>query len=129
MGDRIARHLALRTMVDFASQMLDAVAYAHPKRVMHCDLKPENCILFRENRLRLADFGIAKVALRTIPASGSGTIGSVPIRPWASRRCSRTCSRWAWFSTACSRVAFRNGRIAGRLPGMTGFSVACTPSW
>lgn len=77
LDDRLGRRLAPRTMVDFSMQMLSAVAYAHSKRIMHCDIKPENFILFAENRLRLADFGIAKVALRTVPASGSGTVGYV----------------------------------------------------
>ncbi len=77
LEDRLARRLAPRTMVDFCMQMLSAVAHAHSKRIMHCDIKPENFILFPENRLRLADFGIAKVAQRTIPASGSGTVGYI----------------------------------------------------
>ena len=46
----------------FARQMIDAVAYAHRHRIIHCDIKPENFILFTENRLRLTDFGIAKIA-------------------------------------------------------------------
>jgi serine/threonine-protein kinase len=77
LADRLSRRLAARTMVDLAVQMLEAVAYAHRKRIMHCDIKPENFILFPENRVRLADFGVAKVALRTLTASGSGTIGYV----------------------------------------------------
>jgi hypothetical protein len=43
--------------------------------VIHCDIKPDNMILFSDGRLMLTDFGIAKIALRTIHASGSGTIG------------------------------------------------------
>jgi serine/threonine-protein kinase len=77
LGDRLARRLSARTMVDFASQMLEALACAHRKRIMHCDIKPDNFIVFPENRLRLADFGIAKVALRTLAASGSGTVGYI----------------------------------------------------
>ena len=36
---------------------------------------PENMILFSDGRLRLSDFGIAKVAQRTIRGSGTGTVG------------------------------------------------------
>jgi len=77
LGDRLGKRMSIRTIVELADQMLDAVAFAHRKRVMHCDLKPENFILFPGNRVRLADFGIAKVAHRTLSASGAGTIGYV----------------------------------------------------
>jgi len=53
------------------------VAHAHQHRIIHCDVKPENLILFSDNRLRLTDFGISKVARRTVQASGSGTVGYV----------------------------------------------------
>jgi len=77
LEDRLQHRMALRTALDFAEQALEAVAYAHSHRIIHCDLKPENFILFKDGRLRLADFGIAKMSLRTIEASGSGTIGYI----------------------------------------------------
>ncbi|MCP4250899.1 MAG: protein kinase [bacterium] len=77
LADRLTRRIGRRTLVAYAVQVLEAVAHAHGKRIMHCDIKPENFILFEDDRLRLADFGIAKVALRTLTASGSGTIGYV----------------------------------------------------
>lgn len=75
LADRLRSRMSLVTALDYAQQMLEAVAYAHRHRVMHCDIKPENMILFANNQLRLADFGIAKVALRTVRSSGSGTLG------------------------------------------------------
>jgi serine/threonine-protein kinase len=75
LGDRMTRRTALATKVEFARQMIDALAYAHARRIVHCDVKPENLILFPENRLCLTDFGISKVGLRTMKASGSGTLG------------------------------------------------------
>jgi serine/threonine protein kinase len=57
--------------------MLSAVAYAHERRLIHCDIKPENFILFDGDHLRLGDFGIAKISLRTIQGSGSGTVGHI----------------------------------------------------
>lgn len=75
LGDRLRSRISLETVLDFAEQMLEAVAYAHRQRIIHCDIKPDNFIIFPGNRLRLADFGIAKVAQRTVRASGSGTLG------------------------------------------------------
>jgi eukaryotic-like serine/threonine-protein kinase len=75
LADRLQSRLALTTAVDFADQMLAATACAHEHRVIHCDIKPDNMILFAGGILMLTDFGIAKVALRTLRGSGSGTIG------------------------------------------------------
>ncbi len=77
LADRLCRRMSLRNAFDMAGQILEAVAYAHEQRIIHCDLKPENVILFAGGRARLADFGIAKVALRTLRASGSGTVGYI----------------------------------------------------
>ena len=77
LADRLCYRMAFRTAIDFSEQILEAVAYAHQHRIIHCDIKPENVLLFPGNRIRLTDFGIAKVARRTIDASGSGTVGYV----------------------------------------------------
>lgn len=75
LDDRISRRLSMDTALDFARQMLASVAYAHGEQIIHCDIKPDNFILFEGNRLRLTDFGVAKVAQRTLRASGAGTLG------------------------------------------------------
>jgi serine/threonine-protein kinase len=77
LADRLQSRLALPAALELADQMLGAVAYAHSQRIIHCDVKPDNLIVFPGPRLRLADFGIARVALRTVRASGSGTVGYV----------------------------------------------------
>lgn len=75
LADRLKHRVSLAKGLDFAEQVLTALAHAHSHRVMHCDVKPENFILFPEDHLRLTDFGISRLALRTMRASGSGTIG------------------------------------------------------
>ena len=75
LADRLRRRMSLTTALDLFTQMLEAVAYAHRQRIIHCDIKPENFILFPGGRVRLTDFGIAKVAQKTVAASGSGTVG------------------------------------------------------
>lgn len=75
LGDRLQSRMSLPVCLNFAQQMLEAVTFAHDHHVIHCDIKPDNFILFPGGELMLADFGIAKVAERTIRASGSGTLG------------------------------------------------------
>ena len=75
LAERMARRMTMAKTLDFTHDMLSAVAYAHRSRILHCDIKPENFIIFPGDVLRLADFGIAKVAQKTIRGSGSGTIG------------------------------------------------------
>lgn len=74
LGERLERRMANALAMDFALQGLRALAHAHEHRVIHCDIKPENFILFPGRQLKLADFGFAKVSARTIKGSGSGTI-------------------------------------------------------
>ncbi len=75
LAGRLTRRMRRTTSVSLAKQMMDAVAYAHENRLLHCDIKPENFILFDDNRVRLADFGLAKFVRGTIWASGAGTVG------------------------------------------------------
>jgi len=77
LADRIHRRMGVETALSYGEQMLAALAHAHKRRIIHCDVKPENLILFDGGRLRLGDFGIARIALRTLAASGSGTVGYV----------------------------------------------------
>ena len=75
LSDRLRRRMALETALDYSEQILEGVAYAHRMKVIHCDVNPDNVLIFSGNRLRLADFGIAKVAQKTIQGSGTGTVG------------------------------------------------------
>lgn len=75
LADRLQRRLARPTALAFMHQLLEGLACAHRRRIAHLDIKPENLLIFPDNRLRVADFGLARVVLRTIAASGSGTVG------------------------------------------------------
>ena len=74
LADRIERRISTARALDLAGQALASMAHAHELKIIHCDIKPENFILFPDNQLKLADFGFAKLNLRTLKASGSGTI-------------------------------------------------------
>ena len=77
LDDRLTRRIGVEKALMFAEQMIAAVAYAHDMNIVHCDIKPENFILFDDDCLRLTDFGIAKVSRLTIAGSGTGTLGYI----------------------------------------------------
>jgi hypothetical protein len=73
----MGRRLSTETALELTEQALAAVAHAHRNKVIHCDIKPDNFILFPGNRLKLTDFAFSKIAAHTLRASGSGTVGYI----------------------------------------------------
>lgn len=74
LEDRLKSRLGFGKALLLFEHLLEAVAAVHEHRVIHCDIKPDN-LIFVDGEMFLADFGIAKVATRTLHASGSGTVG------------------------------------------------------
>ncbi|MEZ4288351.1 MAG: serine/threonine-protein kinase [Polyangiales bacterium] len=77
LSERLHYRMSAKTALSFSEQLVEALAYAHEERIIHCDIKPDNILVFDTDRVKLADFGIAKVALRTrtVLGSGAGTVG------------------------------------------------------
>ena len=48
--------------LELVPQICDALYYAHAKGVVHRDIKPENILLDGEGRVKIADYGLAKIA-------------------------------------------------------------------
>lgn len=77
LTERMRRRMSTETALSLIEQMLAAAAHAHKAKVIHCDIKPDNFILFADNKIRLTDFGFSKVAAGPLKASGSGTVGYI----------------------------------------------------
>lgn len=53
--------LSPREALQIIPQICDALQYAHDEGVVHRDIKPENVLLDRRGRVKIADFGLAKI--------------------------------------------------------------------
>src|SRR6476661_4846525 len=69
--------LSPRRAIDYALQMAHGLAAAHEKGIVHRDLKPENLFVTKDGRVKILDFGLAKLT----QADSSGPQTNLPTAP------------------------------------------------
>ncbi|HEY7574198.1 MAG TPA: protein kinase, partial [Thermoanaerobaculia bacterium] len=75
-----AGRLSPRRAIDYSLQVAHGLAAAHEKGIVHRDLKPENLFVTRDGRVKILDFGLAKLTHQeegsqatNIPTASAGT--------------------------------------------------------
>ena len=71
----------IKRAVEWATQVCQGLAAAHDKGIVHRDLKPENLFLTRDGRVKILDFGLAKLAEGAsdgVSVTSTGALGTMP---------------------------------------------------
>ena len=112
--------IPVRKALDYALQITRGLAAAHEKGIVHRDLKPENLFVTKDGRVKILDFGLAKLA-----QADSSEHTSCRQRPTTPRPV------WSWGPRAtCLRsrcAAWRLTRAPTSLPSER-FSTRCFPA-
>jgi len=65
------RTISVRKAIEYAQQLVSGLAAAHEKGIVHRDLKPENVFITKDERVKILDFGLAKLSEPQAVSTGS----------------------------------------------------------
>jgi serine/threonine-protein kinase len=71
----------LPRLVQIVLRLCDAVAFAHSRGVVHCDLKPDNVMVGDYGQVYLMDWGVALLVSRRRAATSANPAGTEPAEP------------------------------------------------
>src|SRR4051794_10997855 len=74
---RQQQQIPMRKALEISVQIANGLSAAHEKGIVHRDLKPENVFILKGGRVKILDFGLAKLIERSA-SSGSGKSVTMP---------------------------------------------------
>lgn len=103
----------LSQVLQWFEQMAAALQFTHEKGILHCDLKPSNVLLDGESRVRLVDFGQARLHGER---GAFGTFGYMPPEQAEEGAGNSPDIRWDLYALGATVYSL----IAGRAPRVSG---------
>ncbi|XP_055298381.1 uncharacterized protein LOC129566456 isoform X2 [Sitodiplosis mosellana] len=67
-------------LIRYSKQILEGLCYMHSKKLIHCDLKPDN-ILLNDDQIKISDFGLTSTTRSVLERYRSGNTSSIHIAP------------------------------------------------
>lgn len=121
LRERLLRdRLTWRRSADVAAGIAEALSSAHARHIVHRDLKPENVFLTSDGRLKVLDFGLAKIVEPVLPEASTLTsprstaegivVGTVAYMSPEQARGLRVDERTDIFSLGCVLYEMLSGR-------------------
>ncbi|TLM74019.1 MAG: serine/threonine protein kinase, partial [Actinobacteria bacterium] len=114
--DRTGAPLDLDEIAAVVADVAAALRFAHDNGVLHLDLKPDNVLITREGRIKIADFGVAALTGLGGHAPGlGGTLGYMPLEQLVGEQLDERCDEWALAALTYEMLTGRNPFAADRV--------------
>ncbi len=116
LGDRIKREprLSETELARIAAEVLDVLFAAHALAIVHRDIKPDNVFLQSDGRIKVLDFGIARMRSglgRALPTQAGVTLGTMAYMPPEQARGQEIDARADLYAVGATMFRVLAGRI------------------